>query len=106
MDKTKLVKELKDIFCNLNKEDRKYSTVWLSSLDDLTGRDRYVLNIKAEHNIDSCFEELEFVYKTLIEKIDTKILDSIVGRVAVYNKYEEEHCSIEDIVIFGEQQVC
>lgn len=106
MDKIKLVIELKDIFCNLNKNDRKYSTVWLSSLDDLTGRDRYVLNIKAEHNIDSCYEELEFVYKTLTGRIDNKILDSIIGRVAVFNKNEEEHCSIEDIVIFGEQEVC
>lgn len=106
MDKTKLVNELKDIFCNLNKDNRKYSTVWLSTLDDLTGRDRYVLNIKAEHDIDSCFEELEYVYKILIDKIDIKTLDSIVGRVAVYNQHEEEHCSIEDIVIFGEQQVC
>ena len=56
-----LSKKLKDVFCNENKAEKKYATVWLSDVDfgGLYQTDKFVVNVKAEHKIASCNKDDE-----------------------------------------------
>jgi hypothetical protein len=89
----------------MNKPSRKYSTVCLSHNDDLIGRERYVLNVKAEHIIESCFEELDSIFDMLYDRLESESLQKI-SRIAVYNSNDEIHCESEDIAIIEEDSAC
>lgn len=105
MATTKLVEQIRAILCDMNKPYRKYATVWLSFNDDLTGRERYVLNVKAEHLIESCFDELDSIFDTLREKMGATFVRTI-SRIAVYNANDQIHCDSGDIVILEEDENC
>ena len=56
MDTNTIIKNLKGIFCDSNKRDKRYSEVWLSDVDfgGLYHTNKYyILNVKAEHKIDN-----------------------------------------------------
>lgn len=93
----KLVKSLQDLFCNENHTEKKYEEVWLSDVDfdGLYHSDKFVLNVKALHQIDDCFEEIEYLTKQIFEKIDIKFR-SLIWRIVVYNANEEVHCSTDE----------
>ncbi len=105
MDNKKLVEQVKTILCSINKLNIKYDTAWLSFEDDLTGRERYILNVKAEHTISSCYDEIRFLTKTLWEQLDPKSL-KMISRIAVYNSSEQVHCWGEDILLLEDASVC
>jgi len=101
----KLVEEIKAILCDMNRSHHKYATVWLSLNDDLTGRERYILNVKTDRTIDSCFEELDSIFDTLHKRMDGKSLQKI-SRIAVYNASDEVHCDSGDIMVLEEDENC
>lgn len=105
MDIKKLVERIKDILCSINSQHKTYETAWLSLEDDLTGRERYVLHVKAEHLIPSCYEELKFLTKAFWDRLESSMLSKI-ARIVVYNSNDEVHCWSEDIVLFEDSAVC
>ncbi|MGI8951022.1 MAG: hypothetical protein ACR2FN_05480 [Chitinophagaceae bacterium] len=106
MDKKALIKTLNKIFCDKNKIDKRYLEVWLSDVDfgGLYKSDRYVLNVKAEHVIDSCTDEI----KNIIQMLDREAKEELkyIWRVDVYYNDKEIHCSSDDILIYTEQEAC
>lgn len=105
MDTKKLVEHAKAVLCVLNTEEKRYETAWLSLADDLTGRERYVLHVKTEHFISSCYDELRFLIETLRAKLDASLLD-VIARIAVYNSNEDVHYWSEDLVLFEDAAIC
>lgn len=92
-----LAKELESILCSENKGHRKYAKAWLSHEDfgGLYDAEKYILNIQAEHRIESCFDETRNIITLLHKKLDPVSL-SLIWRVVVYNAFERPHCWIED----------
>ena len=93
----KLKRSLQDLFCAENHTEKKYEEVWLSDVDfdGLYHSDKFVLNVKALHQIDSCFEEIEYLTKQIFAKIDISVR-SLIWRIVVYNADEEVHCSTDE----------
>lgn len=102
-----LRKKLRDIFCIENKATNKYSEVWLSEADfgGLYQSDKFVVNVKAEHEIDSCNEEIKYIVTVLFKQLSKKEL-SAIWRVNVYNSFEEIHCQSDDILVYTVSDAC
>ncbi|MFN8282483.1 MAG: hypothetical protein U0U67_04670 [Chitinophagales bacterium] len=99
-----LVKELGDLFCTLNKQDKRYESIWLSEVDsELYNIDKYILCVKALHHIDSCNEEIIYLTKELFEKLSIESR-SLIWRIAVINSNEELHCTSEDLEVFSTEE--
>lgn len=105
MATNKLVDEIKEILCDMNKPYRRYATVWLSLTDDLTGREKYILNVKAKHIIDSCFVELDRIFDELYQKMGIRFSHNI-SRIAVYNADDQIHCYSGDIIVIEADETC
>ena len=99
--------KLKDIFCAENKAQKKYSHIWLSDVDfgGLYQSEKFVLNVKAEHPIRSCNEEIKYIIANLFKQL-TKEERTFIWRVDVYNSHEQIHCQSEDIVIYTNTDTC
>jgi hypothetical protein len=107
MDKRDIIKtKLNSIFCDLNKKDKKYEEVWLSDVDfgALYHSDKYVLNVKAVHFIDSCKNEIDFILELLEEKAKEE-LESI-WQVNIYDTNDQIHCATDEILIYSEETSC
>ncbi|MEO7308770.1 MAG: hypothetical protein ABIX01_00115 [Chitinophagaceae bacterium] len=104
-----LVEKLNSIFCEENKREKKYSEVWLSEVDynGIYQIDKYDVNVKAEHQIESCNEEIYYIVTELF-KLLTKQEMSLLWRVTVYNSNEEIHCqsSEEDLLVYNSENAC
>ena len=102
-----LKKKLKDIFCNENKTSHKYAEVWLSDVDfgGLYQTDKFVVNVKAEHKISSCNEEIKYIITDLFKQLSKEEL-SLIWRVDVYNSFEQIHCQSDDILVYTEADAC
>lgn len=102
-----LKKKLKDVFCAENKNARRYSEVWLSEVDfgGLYHSDKFVVNVKAEHQIDSCNEEIKYIFATLFKQLSQEDL-SLIWRVDVYNSDEQIHCQSEDVLVYTSLDNC
>lgn len=100
-------KKLKYVFCNENKTTHKYSEIWLSEVDfgGLYQTDKFVVNVKTEHEISSCNEEIKYIVTHLFELL-TKDERSMIWRVDVYNSFEEIHSNSEDILVYTESDAC
>ena len=106
MDTRTLINNLNSIFCDLKKEGRIYSKVWLDPVDfgGLYSDNKYVLNVKAHHNIETCGEEIDFIIFLLDEKAKEEL--SYISRVSVYHANENAYCESEDLIVFEEQNSC
>jgi hypothetical protein len=106
MDKTALVKKLNEVFCNWNKSDAKYSEVWLTEADfgGLYNSGKFTLNVKAEHEISSCFDEINNILELLRKDAPTE--EKYIYSVMVYDPSENVHCAFEDIKVFTENEAC
>lgn len=102
-----LKKKLKDIFCNENKASNKYALVWLSEVDfgGLYYADKFVVNVKAEHEIPSCNEEIKYIAAVLFRQL-SKEERLQIWRVNVYNSFEEIRCERDDILVYTMSDVC
>ena len=102
-----LKKKLNDIFCKENRGKNKYSKVWLSEADfgGLYQSDKFIVNVKAEQEIDSCNEEIKYIVTNLFKQLSKEELSSI-WRVEVYNSFEEIHCQSDDILVYTDVDAC
>ncbi|MBC7425010.1 MAG: hypothetical protein H7321_00630 [Bacteroidia bacterium] len=102
-----LKKKLRDIFCSENKANKKYSEVWLSDADfgGLYQSHKYIVNVKAEHLISSCNDEIKYIITNLFKGLSTEELE-FVWRVVVFNSNEQVHCESVDILIYSEEVSC
>lgn len=105
MDQTAFIKTLNSIFCETNQNDKKYSEVWLSEADfgGVYNSGKFVLNVKAEHRIPACDDEIFAVIRLLQEKAP-KALESI-WRVVVYNSDDDIHC-VDDLPVYTQSDAC
>ncbi len=102
-----LAKKLKDFFCAENKADKKYSEIWLSDVDfgGLYQNDKVVVNVKAEHYIESCNEEIKLIVAKLFKHLSADEL-SLIWRVDVHNSFEEIHCQSDDLLVYATESSC
>ena len=107
MDKAVFIEELKDLFCDEDKHGRRYSKVWLTEEDfgGLYNSGKYVLHVKAEHQLDECNPEIRYVIKLLTERFGREKMN-LIRTVSVYNANEEVHCDSYEIVVFSEENAC
>ena len=105
MDRKILIENLNKVFCDTNKERKRYSRVWLTDADfgGLYRSGKYVLNVKAEHEIENCYDEISDILD-LLDKVAKEELRYIF-RVVVYNFYEEIHCHSSELV-YTEENAC
>ena len=106
MDTKLLVKKLNEVFCNYNKTDKKYSEVWLSEVDlgGLYNNGKFVLCLKAEHDIDSCYDETLEILNLLNDKAKEEL--EYIWTVQVYDMDDEIHCESSDLKIYDEANSC
>lgn len=107
MDQKTFIAKLNKIFCQSNKAGKKYSEVWLSDVDfgGMYHNGKFVLNVKADHSIDNCNEEIFSVIKMLSEQAPTEL--EKIWRVVVYNADDSWHCfSTEDLLVYTEGDSC
>jgi hypothetical protein len=107
MDQKTLINKLNTVFCRKNREDKKYSEVWLSDVDfgGMFDSGKFVLNIKAEHTIDNCNDEI-FSIVNMLNSEAPEVFEKI-WRVVVYNPDDTWHCyTNEDILVYTEASAC
>lgn len=99
--------KLKDIFCAENKANKKYSEIWLSEVDfgGLYQSDKFVVNVKAEHQIASCNEEIKYIIKNLFKELNEEEV-SMIWRVNVYNSDEQIHCQSQELMVYNIDEAC
>ena len=107
MDKKETIKnKLNTIFCDANQERKKYLEVWLSDVDfgGMYRSDKYVLNVRAAHEIDGCKEEIDYI----IALIDNKAKEELqnIWQVRVFDISDNVHCASEEILIYSEATAC
>lgn len=106
MDTKALIKSLHDVFCVNNVDGKKYVEVWLEeeNFDGLYNSGKYVLCLKAQHEIDSCLDETQEILDLLNEKAKNEL--EFIWRVIIYDMDENVHCASEDLKVFDEQTAC
>lgn len=105
--KTSIKEKLNSIFCDINKKDKKYSEVWLSDMEfgDLyKPANKFILNVKAEHIIDGCKDEIDFILDLLDEKAKEELQSILLIRV--FDTSDEIHCASDEILIYSEEESC
>ena len=100
-------KKLKEIFCAENKVQRKYAEVWLSDVEfgGLYHFEKQIVNVKVDHHIDSCNDEIKYIFSHLLSQLEKDEL-AFIWRVVVYNAEEQVHCQSEDILVFSTLEAC
>src|SRR5262245_54716434 len=95
MDTKTLIKNLHDIFCRIDKKDKKYSCVWLEDADfgGLYHSGKYILNVQAQHNIENCSSEIMYIISFLSKEAPEELKQ--IWRVVVYNEEHDIHCASE-----------
>jgi len=104
MDKSIFINELRDIFSTLNKKEKKYSAVWLSdeNFGGLYHSGKYVLNLKANHEINGYKSEISYLLNFLRGKLDSEKL-SYIFNMEVFNENEEAHPDKDDIILYTDE---
>jgi hypothetical protein len=101
--------KLREVFCNENKSTKKYAEVWLLGVDfgGLYHSDKHVVNVKTEHEIDSCNDEIKYIFTHLNRNLAPEMYERI-WRVDVYNANEQIHCQVsqDDILIYRLPEAC
>lgn len=102
-----LSKRLNEIFCSENKKNRKYSQVWLSYVDfgGLYQSEKVIVNVKAEHEIDSCNDEIKDIMSMLFSNMTKEEL-AFIWRVDVYNSFEVIHCQSDELLVYRVEDAC
>ncbi len=106
MDTKALIKILHDIFCENNKTGKKYVEVWLQEEDfgGLYNSGKFVLCLKAEHEIDSCLDETEEIINLLSQKAPKEL--EYIWRVTIFDMDERIHCESEELKVYDEHSSC
>ena len=104
MVSTKLVKDIEHIISELNQPKLLYVAAWLSPHDDFTGRERYVLNVRMEAQVESRFSELIAIYDVLRQRLAAPVLAKI-SRVAVHNPKDYVPNNYDDVSVFESENL-
>lgn len=108
MDTKALIGKLNKVFCESSKTGKNYSQVWLADVDfgGLYHNDMFVLNVKADHEINSSNEEIKYVINLLNAKAKEEL--KTIWRVAVHNHDEEVHSYSprEELIVFDKATAC
>jgi hypothetical protein len=99
MVSAKLVRDIKQIISDLNQPKLLYVAAWLTPHDDFTGRDRYVLNVRTEQQVESSFTELIAIFDVLRKRLPPLALNKI-SRVAVHNPKDYVPNNYDDVPVF------
>jgi len=104
MDKAVFINELRDIFSNLNKKEKRYSKVWLSDEDfgGLYYSNLYKLYLKSEHKIDRYKSEISYFIDLLDKKLGKEKLPSIFT-MKVYDENERVSPDRDDIILYSDE---
>lgn len=102
-----LAKKLKEIFCAANKKNKKYAEVWLSDVDfgGLYHTDKVVVNVRVEHEVESCNEEIKYISIVLFDQL-SRDENFFIWRIDVYNSFEDIHCSSDDLLVYTAKDQC
>ena len=106
MDTKTLIANLHNVFCTESKGGKKYTKVWLSRAESF-GIDkvhRYILNVQAEHEIESCNDEIRGIVKLLNEKAKPE-LQTILG-IEVHHFEDEYYCQSDEFLIYEDENSC
>ena len=107
MDKAAFIKEIKNIFLDINTKEKKYAKVWLSEANfgGLYHSGSYSVNIKPLHNFEIESTELRSVVYMLHDKLDDEERKYLYT-IKIYNDNEEIYEEPGDIVLLDEEHVC
>lgn len=106
MDKKTLIVNLNTVFCALSKGGKKYSEVWLTEVDfgGLYMSNKYTLNIKADHEIDNCSDEIKEIVFLLYDKAKKEY--EYIFEVIVYDSRNDIHCQTTDLIVYESDKAC
>ena len=104
MDKSVFINELKDIFNTLNKNEHRYSKVWLSdeNFGGLYYSGKYVLNLRAKHKIDSYKSEVGYLIRMLREKLGIEKA-AYIFNMEVFEEKEYAEPGRDDIILYTDE---
>jgi len=105
MDSKTLIKNLHQLFCKARKKNKIYSKVWLEIADfgGLYDSKKYILNVKAHHQIENHYGEIKDVLYLLDKEAKEEL--SYIWRVAVYHANEDVY-SESNLVVYEEEEAC
>jgi hypothetical protein len=104
MDKAVFIKELRDLFSNLNKKEHRYSIVWLS--DETNGglyrSGKYALRVKMARHLVEFSPEIKFILHFLSNNLNPEKL-SYIFNLDVYNDNEDVSPDRGDITLYTDE---
>lgn len=106
MDKATFIKEIKNIFLDINAKEKKYQRVWLSEANfgGLYRSGRYSVNIKPVRNLNETNDEL----KSLVYKLHDKLNDEkrkYLYTIKIYDVNEDVYNEQGDIMLLNEESL-
>ena len=106
MDTTALKSKLNQEFCDSSKKGIKYIEVWLTEADfgGLYHSGKFTLNVRAEHKIESCFDEIGSILDLL--KMEAPQEEKYIYSVIVFDPSDNVHCAFDDIKVFNQEEAC
>ena len=102
MDKRKIIKKkLYPIFCEVNKNQKRYSEIWLSFLQFgklYTATDYYELKVKLLPGVVRNYREIEEITKVLFEKVPPEFRPILA--VQIINAEDNKRCKKKDVMVY------
>ena len=102
MDTKTIINKLHKIFCDIGKERKLYSRVWLENADfgGLYYSDKYILNVQAHHKIYRSHTEIN----DILQLLDKRAKDELkyIWRVAIHHA-NDEVTREKDLIVYEEE---
>jgi hypothetical protein len=105
MDTKALIKNLRALFSNENKAEKKYAKVWLNRIIALGHYDtkRFKLNVQYDQPISQEYQEKNRILNLVFEKIEGS-LGRISGVGVHYFEDHYYHIQPDDILVYEEDE--
>ncbi len=103
MDTKALVNKLHNVFNESNNTGKRYSQIWLSEVDfgGLYHSDKFVLNLKSEHQIERYSTELKNIITMLAQKAKEEL--KYIMHVVVYEPDDKAECETDDYLVYEKE---
>lgn len=104
MDSKTFIRNLNSLFCEVNRQGKRYSQVWLSDIDmgGLYQTGKYELNVKAGFLLESIFGEMDDIIYLLRDKACEEMKS--IWWVKVHNVGDRVACTSDDLLVFEENE--
>ena len=105
MDRSILIKQLKDIFIAINHSEKRYTRVWLTDMDygGLYYSGQYILCAIAAPHIRVYSPEIRYLIDLLSEKLGKEKF-SLINKVVVYLDTEQVYnTDRDDIILYNDE---